>query len=127
MGRILYIEDDDNHAYLLMCRFRRHGFEVAHARDAEDGMAELERARPDLLILDINLPGADGWSVLQHVRTSSHLQDLPVIMCSAQMLEEVLALQRGADAFHPKPMDFPRMLDAVSTLLARPRPGALLP
>lgn len=127
MGRILYIEDDDNHAYILMRRFRRHGFEVVHACDAERGLAELERARPDLLILDINLPGADGWSVLQHVRGSPHLRDLPVIMCSTQMLEELPVLQRGADAFHPKPLDFPRMLDVVGTLLARAQPGAVPP
>lgn len=129
MRRILYIEDDDNHAYVLIRRFRRQGFEVAHACDAESGLAQLERARPDLLILDINLPGADGWSVLRHVRETPQLRDLPVIMCSAQTLETVspLALERGANAYQPKPLDFPRVFEAVALLLARAQPGAQLP
>lgn len=117
--RVLYIEDNEDSAYMLTRRLARHGIEVSHAPDAERGLLQCYSEKPQLLILDLDLPGNDGWSVLRMVRENADWKDLPVVIVSSHVLsnEERSALDAGANAFVPKPLDFARLLDIVQGLL----------
>ena len=74
--KILIVEDEQNIAELLRLYLEREGLETVIANDGERGVAEFERVRPDLVLLDIMLPGLDGWGVLRKIRAQA---DTPVI------------------------------------------------
>lgn len=116
--RVLYVEDDDNNAYMLRQRLQRHGVEVVYAVDAASGMRELTSGKPDVLLLDLHLPDEDGRTLLRRIRAMEDLANLPVIVVSAHVMadERAATLAAGADAFLPKPLDFQRLLDTLQSM-----------
>src|SRR5204863_6016864 len=97
--RIMIIEDDPDIARMVELNLRNEGFSVSIAQDGESGLAGLARARYDLLVLDLMLPGIDGLSVCREVRTLTDY--LPIIIVSAKSAEvhRVLGLEIGADDY----------------------------
>lgn len=117
---VLCVEDDDNNAYLLQRRLARDGLAVHHVASAEQGLRALARRRYDLVLLDLKLPGMDGWAFLDAVRRGERPDDVPIIVLSAHVLKDEAerALAAGANAFLPKPLDFQRLREAIERALA---------
>jgi DNA-binding response OmpR family regulator len=121
--RILVIDDDDDIRGLLRTLLERAGHEVSDARDGRAGLRELYAGSPDLVILDVAMPGLDGWATLERIR---EVTDVPVLMLTARdaELERVRGLRGGADDYVVKPFGRQELVARVEVLLRRPRSGA---
>jgi len=131
MARILAIEDDPDLAEMLALHLRNAGHEVRNAPDARCGMAALAEFRPDLILLDLMLPDAVGFSICETIRQTPETAQLPVIFLSACSETDTrrLALQSGADDFVTKPYatgDLVARIEAQLVIAAhfRRRPAA---
>lgn len=116
--RVLVVEDDPRIALLLLDYLRSEGFEAHSLADGQLALSEIEHAPPDLLILDLNLPGLDGVSICRAVRAFS---DLPVLMVTARVdeLDRLLGLNSGADDYVCKPFSPREVMARVHALLRR--------
>jgi DNA-binding response OmpR family regulator len=119
-AQVLVIDDDVTIRALLRRIVEMAGATVTEAETGEDGLRALYAGRPDVVILDIGLPGLDGWQVLERIR---QLTDLPVVMVSAHddELEKVRALQAGADDYVTKPFGAPELLARLQVQVRRGR------
>lgn len=118
---ILIVEDDRNIGNLVRQYLERDGYRVWLVRSGEEGLAELERQRPDLVVLDVGLPGIDGFEVCRRVRASG---ETPVIMLTArdEEVDRVLGLELGADDYVPKPFSPRELVARVKAVLRRTQP-----
>ncbi|MCL2083770.1 MAG: response regulator transcription factor [Oscillospiraceae bacterium] len=116
--RILIVEDDGNIADLLRLYLERDGFQTDAASDGAAGLKLFESLNPDLVLLDIMLPGMDGWEVLNAIRLSSRT---PVIMLTAknQTSDKVQGLEMGADDYIAKPFEMKELLARIHAVLRR--------
>src|SRR4051812_14450545 len=121
-ARVLVIDDDEMIRMVIARLIERAGGEVTEAVGGEEGLRALYAGRPDIVVLDIVMPGLDGWQVLERIR---QLTDLPVVMLSAHddELENVRALQAGAADYVTNPFGAPELFARlqVQARLARPR------
>jgi DNA-binding response OmpR family regulator len=119
-SRILVIDDDDDIRGLLRALLERAGHRVSDARDGSAGLRELYAASPDLVILDVAMPGLDGWATLERIR---EVTDVPVLLLTARdaELERVRGLRGGADDYVVKPFGRQELVARVDVLLRRPR------
>lgn len=119
-ARVLVIEDDEDIALGVRVLLTRNEFDVQTAADGREGLRVFHSARPDLVILDIGLPGLDGWTVLERIRD---LSDVPVLILTAhgQEDEKVRGLDGGADDYLTKPFGNAELAARVKALLRRPR------
>jgi DNA-binding response OmpR family regulator len=117
-ARILVVDDEADIRELLRELLGRAGYDVAVAEDGRAGLRELFAARPDLVILDVNMPGLDGWQTLERIRDVS---EVPVLMLTARTgeLEKVRGLTRGADDYVTKPFGRQELLARLQALLRR--------
>lgn len=116
MALILVIEDNPQHARLVAKLLAVHSHVVMIAKNAHDGLTLVSQERPDLILLDIDLPDLDGKTVANRLRRIPHLRHVPVVACSANVssMAQRLALAYGCDGFIPKPIDirsFPQTVD----------------
>ena len=118
--RILLIDDDTALGDLLVEYFERFGHRLLAAATAVDGRLALKRETPDLLILDVMLPDADGMKLCRSIRSES---DIPIIMLTARgdVPDRVLGLEYGADDYVPKPFEPRELVARVETLMRRSR------
>ncbi len=116
--KILLIDDDALLRRSLAFNLEQAGYAVHTSATAEDGIAQAEQEAPDLVLLDINLPGMDGLDALRNLHGE---KSLPVIMLTARRreLDEVLGLELGADDYVTKPFDFNVLLAHVKAVLRR--------
>ena len=129
-ARVLVVDDDETIRAVVRALVERAGGDAIDAPTGEDGLRALYERRPDVVVLDIDLPGIDGWQVLERVR---QLTDVPVVMLSGHgdELEKVRALQGGADDYVTKPFGAQELLARLQANirraaadLARPRTAA---
>ena len=101
-------------------------FDIVTAGDGEETLAAAERERPDLILLDRNMPGAEGWSVLRALRAADATQSVPIIVMSGQggLDQRLDGFESGADDFVAKPFCFPELKARVARLLRRAAPAA---
>jgi DNA-binding response OmpR family regulator len=118
--RVLVVEDDEPFAFALAHNLRREGYRVLTARRGDDGLALARERQPDLVILDVMLPGLDGTQVCRLLRRE---RDVPVIMVSALGGEtsKVAGLDLGADDYLAKPFAMRELMARVRSLLRRAR------
>ena len=117
--RVLIVDDEPNIVMSLEFLMRKSGFETSVARDGDAALAEVERFRPDLLLLDAMMPHRDGFEVCQQLRDAGW-GDLKIIMLTAKGRETEIAkgLAVGADAYVTKPFSTRDLVDRVTALLA---------
>ena len=121
MVRILIIDDDAKLLALLADYLAGFQMEVRGAPDGPQGLAALERDRPDLVILDVMLPGLDGFEVCRRIRA---MGTVPIIMLSArgEVVDRIVGLELGADDYLAKPFDPRELVSRIQTVLRRTRP-----
>jgi DNA-binding response OmpR family regulator len=128
-ARVLVVDDDDTIRAVVRRLAEIAGAQVTEAESGEAALRALYDLRPDIVVLDIDLPVLDGWQVLERMR---QLTDIPVVMLSAHddELEKVRALQAGADDYVTKPFGAPELLARLQVQLRRARaasPGRAAP
>ena len=121
MAKILLVEDHEELWDFLSRRLRRHGFEVALAHDGRQALDQVAAEAPDIVLLDMDLPVMDGWTVARTLRADPATAQLPIIALTAHAMagDEAKALAAGCSGYHPKPVDFRRLLDQVDEMLLR--------
>ena len=123
MIKILYVEDNDDNVYMLKMRLELLGdFEVLAAEDGEKGCEIALRERPDIILMDLEMPVIDGWEAARRLKGDPQTHDIPVIALSAHALagEREKAIAAGCDEFDTKPIEFERLVATVRRLLAQP-------
>jgi CheY-like chemotaxis protein len=118
--KVLYVEDNDDNVYMLKMRLElTDEFEVLVAEDGERGCAMAELERPDLILMDLELPVIDGWEATRRLKANPATRDIPIIALSAHALAGARekALAAGCDEFDTKPVEFDRLLEKVRGLL----------
>src|SRR5215213_8691939 len=116
--RILVVDDEEAILDFVELGLRYEGFDVELARDGQGALTAVASRRPDLILLDLNLPGLDGLDVCRRVRQVS---DVPIIMLTArgEVDERVEGLEAGADDYLPKPFKFKELLARIRAVLRR--------
>jgi CheY-like chemotaxis protein len=120
MIRILYVEDNDDNIYMLKMRLEMvEGFEVLVAQDGQAGYETAASEKPDLILMDLEMPIVDGWEATRRLKSDPGTSDIPIIALSAHALtgarEKALAV--GCDEFDTKPVEFERLLEKIHRLL----------
>jgi two-component system cell cycle response regulator DivK len=118
--KVLYVEDNDDNVYMLKMRLEMlDEFEVVVAEDGEQGCAMAAAERPDLILMDLDLPVVDGWEATRRLKADPQTKSIPVIALSAHALTGARekALAAGCDEFDTKPVEFERLLGKMRRLL----------
>jgi two-component system cell cycle response regulator DivK len=124
MPRVLYVEDNDDNVYMLKLRLElEDGFEVLVAGDGARGLAVAAAERPDLILMDLNLPIVDGWEATRRLRADPSTRAIPIIALTAHAMagDRERALAAGCDEFDTKPVDLERLLEKIRAVLGRRR------
>ena len=119
---ILVVDDDPNIAQLVKLYLEREGYEVSVENRGDEALAAFQKNPPSLMLLDIMLPGMDGWQVCRAIRQMS---SIPIIMLSAkdETFDKVLGLELGADDYITKPFEGKELVARVKAVLRRAAPG----
>ena len=125
MPRILLVEDNDMNRDMLSRRLIKRGYDVAIALDGEQGIAMARSERPALILMDMSLPGLDGWEATRQLKAMPETQGIPVIALTAHAMsgDREKATAAGCDDFDTKPVELTRLIDKIEALLARPHPA----
>jgi DNA-binding response OmpR family regulator len=118
MSKVLLIDDDRKHSDLLQAYMKRFGINLSCAYDSVEGFKKLQREEPDLLLLDVMLPGKDGFEICREVRKTSNI---PIIMLTARgdVIDRVSGLELGADDYIGKPFEPRELVARVQATLRR--------
>jgi two-component system cell cycle response regulator DivK len=125
MVKILLVEDNEMNRDMLSRRLSRRGYEVAIAVDGEAGVAAAAREGPDLILMDMSLPGIDGWEATRQLKAQEATRSIPIIGLSAHAMsgDQDKALAAGCDDYDTKPVELPRLIGKIEALLGRAYPG----
>lgn len=124
--KILIVDDDSNIAELISLYLTKECFETMIVGDGESALLAVDSFRPNLMLLDLMLPGIDGYQVCREIRAKS---SLPIIMLSAkgEIFDKVLGLEMGADDYMEKPFDSKELVARVKAVLRRYKPAVQTP
>jgi two-component system cell cycle response regulator DivK len=119
MPKILIVEDNEENQDSMSRRLQRRGFEVLMAGDGNAGVAMAQSEKPDLVLMDMNMPELDGWEATRQIKTAAETQDLPVIALTAHAMsgDRERAIAVGCADYHTKPVDFPKLLAQIEAIL----------
>jgi two-component system cell cycle response regulator DivK len=120
--RILYVEDNDDNVYLVrMWLDMLGGYELLVADDGATGIAIAASEKPAVILMDMNLPGIDGWEATRRLKADARTANIPVIALTAHAMmgDREKALAVGCDDFDTKPVDFDRLLGKIESALRR--------
>jgi DNA-binding response OmpR family regulator len=120
-GKLLVVDDDPNVIEILTECLRSKGYETESAADGDEALAKYDRFRPDLVVLDVSLPKKDGFEVCDTIRARDVHRDVPVIMISADSIQEsmVRGLRAGAQDYLKKPFSLKEMLVKIENYLSQ--------
>ena len=119
MAKILLVEDNEMNRDMLSRRLQRRGYEVLTAVDGESGLALTRSDTPALVLMDMSLPGIDGWEATRRLKADPATRAIPVIALTAHAMagDREQALAAGCDDFDIKPIDLDRLLGKIEALL----------
>ena len=118
---MLIVEDNEPSRDALSRRLERRGFRIVSAIDGEAAVTTAAETLPDIILMDLGLPGIDGWEATARLKRADATRHIPIIVLSAHAMtsDRETALAAGADDFDTKPVQFPRLLEKVDALLAK--------
>ncbi len=119
MSRILLVEDHEEIWDFLSRRLTRRGHEVLVATDGKQGVERAHADKPDIILLDMNLPVMDGWTAASRIKADPGSAHVPIIALTAHAMsgDREKAIAAGCDDYHPKPVDFSRLLEQIDALV----------
>ena len=119
MPKILIVEDNPENWDMLSRRLKRRGFEVVLAPDGLQGVAMARSEAPNLILMDMNLPGLDGWEATRRIRAEASTKAIPIIALTAHGMttDRVRSLEVGCNDHHTKPVDLTVLLSQIESLL----------
>jgi CheY-like chemotaxis protein len=119
MATILVVEDNEPSRDALARRLERRGYTVVLATDGQQAVTVAHSANPDLILMDLGLPGIDGWEATRRLKGSDATRDIPIIVLSAHAMtnDREMALAAGGDDFDTKPVRFQQLLGKIEALL----------
>jgi CheY-like chemotaxis protein len=120
MAKILLVEDHEEIWDFLSRRLKRHGHEVVVAQDGQEGLDKVRADPPELVLLDMNLPVIDGWTVAKTLKDDASTRHIAIIALTAHAMagDREKALAAGCNDYHPKPIDFSQLLTQIDAALA---------
>ncbi len=119
MPKILIVEDNEENRDALSRRLQHRGFKIVTAAGGKAGVAMAQTEKPDLVLMDMNMPELDGWEATRQIRASVKTQKLPVIALTAYAMsgDRERALEAGCADYHTKPVDFTKLIAQIEALL----------
>jgi CheY-like chemotaxis protein len=119
MPKVLIVEDNEENRDSLSRRLQRRGYEVVSASDGKRGVAIAQAERPDLILMDMNMPDLDGWEATRQIKAIAELRHVGVLALTAHALagDKERALQAGCADYHTKPVDFTKLLAQMEAIL----------
>ncbi len=121
MKRVLLVEDNEMNRDMLSRRLQRRGYEVICAADGEQALRLAPQVQPAIILMDLSLPGIDGWETTRRMKADPRLRHIPIIALTAHAMpeEEQSAREAGCDDFDVKPIELPRLLEKMERLLTK--------
>jgi len=121
MPKILLVEDNEMNRDMLSRRLQRKGFKVLIAVDGEAGVKMAAAVKPDLVLMDMSLPGLDGWEATRRIKAQTETAAIPIIALTAHVMtgDRDRALEAGCDDYDSKPIEFERLLGKMQKLLGK--------
>nr|WP_302474073.1 response regulator [Roseococcus sp. MDT2-1-1] len=115
----MLVEDHEELWDLMSRRLKRRGFDVVLAHDGQAGLDQAKAERPDVILLDMNLPVMDGWTVARNLRADPQTARIPIIALTAHAMagDKEKMLAAGCNEYHPKPVNFPVLLEQIDAVL----------
>ena len=125
MPKILIVEDNEENRDSLSRRLTRRGFDVVSGSDGNIGISTAQSEKPDLILMDMNMPELDGWEATRRLKEIAETKDIPVIGLTAYAMsgDRERALQSGCADYHAKPLEFDKLIIQIETLVQQ-RTGA---
>jgi len=128
MTRILVVDDEPDIVYLVSQMLRKEGYEVETAYSGDEALRRLDEIKPDLILLDVMMPGTNGWETSRKIKSDPKHRMIPIAMLTVKSSEEDMERSfkyAGCDAHIPKPIVRKRMLNTIRWLLDNlPEKGA---
>ncbi len=118
-AKVLLVEDNELNRDMLGRRLARHGFKVAFASDGYQALIAAELDPPELVLMDLSLPGLDGWEAVRRLKANAQTRAIPVIVLTANAMTEDRdkAMAAGCNGFETKPINFANLLGRIDRLL----------
>jgi two-component system cell cycle response regulator DivK len=122
-GTILYVEDNQDNRTLVRRILQAEGFRVIEAEKASSAMQVLDGNQPDLILMDINLPEVDGYSLTTHLKLRPELRDVPIVALTANVMrgDRERSLEAGCDGYIQKPIDVDTFVERIREYMTRVR------
>ena len=123
MAKLLLVEDNELNRDMLARRLEKRGYKLVIATDGLMGIDLARKEIPDLILMDMSLPGLDGWQASRQLKSDNATARIPIIALTAHAMAEdrEKAMAAGCDEYETKPVDLTSLLAKVEALLARPR------
>jgi two-component system, cell cycle response regulator DivK len=117
--KILMVEDNEMNVNMLSRRLQKRGYQVVTAGDGNQGHSMARSENPDLILMDISLPGMDGWELTRLLKSAEATRHIPIIALTAHALvtDREKASEAGCDEYETKPIDFERLTKKIESLL----------
>jgi CheY-like chemotaxis protein len=121
MTKIFCVEDNADNLMMLQRRLTRRGFEVTISMNGAECVDWAKTLQPDVIVMDLNLPGVDGWEATRRLKNQPETKEIPIIVLTADPKEKSRekALAAGCDEFELKPIDFEGLVGKIQSLLGR--------
>ena len=118
---ILYVEDNYDNRNLIRRVLESEGYAMAEASNAEDAMLKLQAARPNLILMDINMPGMDGYALTARIKATPGFAAVPIVAVTANVMrgDREKSLEAGCDGYIQKPIDIDILSQQIDRFLAR--------
>ena len=119
MPRILIVDDNEDNRDVLARRLKRNGFEVTMAAGGQEGIDKATDGRPDLILMDMNMPDLDGWEATKKIRENGSC--VPIIALTAHAMDgdRERAIEVGCSDYHTKPIEMDKLLELIEGLLSQ--------
>jgi chemotaxis family two-component system response regulator PixH len=119
MGNVLVVDDSSTERNILVSYLQELGITVSTAETGEEALTKINHRTPDVIILDVVLPGKSGFEICREIKAADETKTIPIIICSTKgsEMDKFWGMKQGADAYLPKPVDKEELLSAVKKLI----------
>ena len=122
---ILYVEENSDNRILVRRVLEAEGYQIAEAGNAEDAMQKIQSVRPNLILMDINMPGVDGYALTARIKATPGFATVPIVAVTANVMrgDREKSLEAGCDGYIQKPIDIDILSQQIERFLARQSNG----